>query len=509
MIRRSNQPPQRFVRHGLLAVDPRAFFDLFMVPSSRANEQHGNVCVVEVSGPIVQRDEMWCDSYEAIRARFAEACKSEASAIVMRFDSPGGDASGCFETARALREEAAKARKPLIAYIDKACSAAYALASAASVIVIGDTCCAGSIGVMSSRPDYTAQNTQHGLRIAFVTSGARKLDGNPDYPITEEELATTQKHVDDLAMKFFALIGDMRPQQLSAAAVAAMDGGVFYGTSAVEVGLADTAATFEETLARASTGDLMTLQALQAKSDYDAARAQLAKVAKGSDANAAAAKRALAALDEGAPPKDDDKEPEGEEPDEDEPAAEGDDKEPDAEEPEEDKPAAQASDDMPDEGGKKKTAAAAGAAPAAAATALSPELALAARVHKLEAAASSRDEREQRRALLAKRPDFGPELKAALAKAPLETVREMVKTLPKGKVQKRVAAITTVAASQGTNRGPTTIAAPASETDDLDRRMGLRGSKFGCKREGNALVFGLVDDDVTGQEAPPPAAAAK
>lgn len=506
MIRKSNQPPQRFTRHGLLAIDPRAFFDLFVPPSSRANEQHGNVCVVEVSGPLVQRDELWCDSYEAIRIRFAEACKSEARAIVMRFDSPGGDAAGCFETARALRDEAAKAGKPLIAYIDKACSAAYALASAASVIVIGDTCCAGSIGVMSSRPDYTAQNTQNGLRIGFVTSGARKLDGNPDYPITDEELATTQKHVDDLALKFFALIGDMRSQQLSAAAVAAMDGGVFYGTGAVAVGLADTAATFEETLASASSGEIMTMQL---KSDYDAARASLAKVAKGSDANAAAAKRAIAAMDEAEPPKDDE-EPAGEEPDGDEPA---DDKDKEAAEPDEDKPAAEG-DEPVDEPAKKKSAAAA-AAPAAAAPAAAAsttELQLATRVHKLEAAAAAREEADTRKALLAKRPDFGPELRAALAKAPLGTVREMVKTLPRGKVQPpRTVPITTVAAARGATNGPTAVAAPASETDDMDRRMGLRGSKFGCKREGNALVFGLVvdDDAVAGQQSPPPAAAAK
>lgn len=507
MIRRSNQPPQRFTRHGLLAIDPRAFFDLFVPPSSRANEQHGNVCVVEVSGPLVQRDELWCDSYEAIRIRFAEACKSEARAIVMRFDSPGGDAAGCFETARALREEAAKAGKPLIAYIDKACSAAYALASAASVIVIGDTCCAGSIGVMSSRPDYTAQNTQHGLRIAFVTSGARKLDGNPDYPITDEELATTQKHVDDLALKFFALIGDMRSQQLSAAAVAAMDGGVFYGTGAVAVGLADTAATFEETLASASSGDIMNMQL---KSDYDAARASLAKVAKGSDANAAAAKRALAAMDEAEPPKDDE-EPEGEEPDGDEPASEGDDKDKEAAEPEEDKPAAaQASDEPPDEPAKKKPAAAASTGAAAAATAT--ELQLAARIHKLEAAASLREDADTRKSLLAKRPDFGPELRAALAKAPLATVREMVKTLPKGKVPApRIVPITTVAAARGATNGPVAAsAAPATEGEDLDRRMGLRGTKFGCKREGNALVFGLVvDDDAVADQSQPPAAVAK
>lgn len=495
MIRRSTRPPERFNRQGLLAVDPRAFFELFAVPMSRANEQHGDVAVIEVSGPLVQRDELWCDSYEAIRLRMVEACASDARAIVIRFDSPGGDASGCFETARALREDAERARKPLVAYIDKACSAAYALASAAHIVVIGESCCAGSIGVLSSRPDLTAQNTQRGVRMAFVVSGARKLDGNPDSPITDDELEQTQRHVDELAAKFFALVGDMRPAQLTAAAVAAFDGGVFYGGGAVNAGLADMVATFDEALALASRSDAMTIPQLQAKSDYDSARALLGKVAKGNDANAAAAKRALASMSEAEPPPKDD-EPDGDEPaseeDEDKkPDAEGDDDKPDAEG-DDDKPAAAstaAEDEPPADDTKKKSAAsAAGGAPAARS---STELELAARVHKLEAAAAAEHDTRVRAQLMARRPDFGPELRAALAKAPLSTVREMVKTLPKGKVAKPVP-ITTVAAARGST---TATLASSSENEELDRRMGLRSSKFGCRREGTSMLFGLVAEE--------------
>lgn len=249
----------------------------------------------------------------------------------------------------------------------------------------------------------------------------------------------------------------------------------------------------------------MTLAALQAKSDYDAAKASLEKVAKGSDANAAAAKRALAAMAESAPPaEDDDKKDEPDaESDEEKPDAEGDeDKKPDAEG---DTPAPAAEgDDMPpdDEPAKKKAAA---PAPPATASSNATELALAARVHKLEAMAAARDERDTRRALLAKRPDFGPELRAALAKAPLDTVRELVRTLPKFKpVAKRTAPITTVAALRGVTQ---TNDEGGPEAEELDRRMGLRGQAFGCKREGNVQLFGLVADKDRSQ--PTAAASAK
>jgi ClpP class serine protease len=495
MIRRSTHPPQRFDRHGFLAVDPRAFFELFIPPSSRANVRCGSVEVVEISGPLVQRDEMWCDSYEAIRARFTAALASDATAIVLRFDSPGGDASGCFETARALRTEALAARKPLYVYIDKACSAAYALASAATHgIGIGDTCCAGSIGVLSSRPDYTAQNTAAGVRYAFVVSGSRKLDGNPDFPITEAEIAETQRHVDSLAVKFFALLEENR-LQLSAASVASFDGAVFYGEDAVANGLADAVLTFDEMLAGASEG-----KAFSMKTEYDTARASLEKVAKGNDANAAAAKRALAAMAESEPPKeepDGDEEPSSEEPDGDEPKEESED---------DDKQAASttAMDDEPPADKKPKSE---GAGASAQAAATETEISLAAKVQRLEAAEAARKDASTRRALLAKRPDFGPEVRAVLSKAPIETLREAVKTWPKSKAPApKPKAATTVPATRaegqtdvevpGGTKAPRVATRHSPDADELDERMGLRAPRLGCRRDGSTLYFGVLNAEV-------------
>jgi ClpP class serine protease len=483
----------------MLAIDPRAFFELFFVPQSRAVERVGTVDVIEISGPLVQRDEMWCDSYDAIRARFKESIAGDARAIVLRFDSPGGDASGCFETARALRADALAANKPLYAYIDKACSAAYALATAATHgIAIGETCCSGSVGVMASRPDYTAQNAMQGLRVAFVSSGSRKLDGNPDYAVSEAELAETKKHVDDLAGKFFALIGDMRPQ-LPAATVAGFDGGVFYGEGAVEVGLADGVATFDELLASASGGNAMTLQA---KSDYDSARASLEKVAKGSDANASAAKRALAAMEEVEPKKDEEEKKDNEIADD-----EGDesqlDGETSAEDSDDDEPAADggtpaaSSDDAPDHH-KKKSETGAGAAPAAQASGSDIELSLAAKVHRLEAQAAAEKEARLRRRLLARRPDFEPEVKAVLSKVSIKALREAVETWPK-KTVKRTPPITTVGATRSEDQVDTqagrTARAGAESAAEMDRRMGFTTQKLGCRRDGSTLYFGVMSAD--------------
>lgn len=491
MTKKRPTQARRFERQGFLAIEPKAFFELFMAPSERPAERIGNVDVIEISGPLVQRDEMWCDSYEAIRARVKLACEGDAQAIVLRFDSPGGDASGCFETARAIRADCAKANKPLFAYLDKACSAAYALASAATQIAIGETCCAGSIGVICSRPDYTAMNTREGLRMAFVVSGKRKLDGNPDVPITEDELVRTQGTVDELAGRFFKLISEQRPQ-LSAATIAGFDGGVFYGDGAVAAGLADVVTTFDELLAAASEGQPMAT--MQAKSDFDVARASLEKLAKGEDANAAAAREALAALTKSAAEGGEEDPPAEEPPAEDAGAETEEDATTSAEDDEDDDPDAEsdaaavaASDEPADDESKKKKA--------VAARGVTAEVSLAATVHRMRAEIAADKDRRVRRKLLASRPDFGPEVRASLAKAPIATLRDLVKTLPKvprTAVKNPKAATTVVGASRGESQGVNEPGARSSEANEMDVRMGLTGQKLGCRKEGSSLVFGVV-----------------
>jgi hypothetical protein len=99
--------------------------------------------------------------------------------------------------------------------------------------------------------------------------------------------------------------------------------------------------------------------------------------------------------------------------------------------------------------------------------------------------------------LLDSRPDFSAELRAELMKAstPIETVRNMVKTLKRAPIAKPSAA----AAASGT-RGES-AGTPASLGSDprsadaiaLDRKMGLVEQTLGVKRVGNSLTFGIVD----------------
>jgi ClpP class serine protease len=460
---------QPYRRNGMLAIDPRAFFDVFSIPDSRANSLVGNVALVDIRGPLHTHDDGWCDSYEAVRARVAEACESPASIVVMRIDSPGGDAAGCFDAARSIRASARDANKLLVAFVEgKACSASYALAAAADTIVLGQSGIVGSIGIISTRMDMSEMHAQRGLRVSLITSGARKADGNPDQPITDAELKATQQLVDSMASVFFDLVGELRG--IEPAAVAEMQAGLFHGTSAVAVGLADRVQSFDEMLAAFASGGSTTMA-----SSYDKAKAALEEAAKGNDANAAAAKRALAAMEEKKPEEaaDDGDKPEAADDEEDKPAAEGGGGEPDGDEDKKPKEEnAQASSDI--------------------------AMQALAEVHKMRAERAAEKLQAERQQLLDSRPDFSPEFLAVLKSADMKTVRRFVKELPvvagEAKPPKKLGAAAAATTPQATRPEG---GAPIAAVNDMDRAMGLVETKIACTKQGNSLVFGIVEVERT------------
>ena len=464
MKRRSNVAPQAYKRTGVLAVHPQAFLELFVMPESRENEERDNVVIVDICGPLTQHDDGFFDSYEAIRTRVQAACESTAAAIVLRIDSPGGDCAGCFDTARAIRTMCESAGKPLWAHVDgKACSAGYALAAAAGRVCIGDTGIVGSIGIVSARTDVSAMNAALGVRVALVASGARKVDGNPDQPLSEAELKATQELVDSMANAFFELVAELRGTP--AASIAGLQASVFHGDAAKGAGLVDELLSFDAMLAAIASGGTV-------MSAYDKAKAALEEAAKGDDANAEAAKRALAAMEE--PKPDAESEPAGDEPPKEkkgDESAEGDPPEPDDDE-------------------KKKEAAAA-ASGKAAASAHDIALEALAEVHKLKAEGAQAKLKAERASLLASRPDFSPEFLAVLKTTDIAAVRKFVKELPKAPVAKPAATVA-VAATRGAGQGGP-VGQPVMAVSEMDRAMGLTTTVLACRREGNALKFGVME----------------
>jgi signal peptide peptidase SppA len=231
------------------------------------NARMGTVAVVSIRGSLDHHPGWGCDSYEAIvrRAKMAFAGEDDRprymrenydeeppppvapSAVVLRIDSPGGLVSGLNECVFALRQMAADAGIPLIAYADElAASAAYALACACEEIVCPPSAILGSIGVISTLFDQTAADEKMGVNVVTLTSGARKSDGHPHVAISEAAVAAEQARVDKMALQFYRVVETAR--ELTVSDIRGFEAGIFLGHDAVKAGIADEVMSFDALL---------------------------------------------------------------------------------------------------------------------------------------------------------------------------------------------------------------------------------------------------------------------
>jgi ClpP class serine protease len=419
------RPRARYVESGYLALHPKAWGGEFLIfgggETPKAFELEGASAVVTIAGPLTQHSVFIWDSYDAIRERCKAAFASEAARVILRIDSPGGDAAGCFDLARELRAMSASAGKPLCAFTDAmAASAAYAIACSAQRICVTSTALAGSIGVYEVLVDATAQDRAMGLNVVVVASGERKTDSNPHVPITKGAVEELKTKVDGLASLFFELVGEMRG--IDPGAVRALEGALPFGAEAVRAGLADEVLTWAEFLSSLETAQPGAPAAQTASENgnmskyLDEAKVALRRAAEDEkdEETKKKAEKALKALDDG----DGDEEKKKEEA-----AAKAKAEEDEKKKKDEADAKAKAEKDEAD----AKAKAMAGNA-----------LALAEEVARLKAKDASRDAAEAkakedgaRASLLAKRPDFSVEQRATLALVPLEEVAKAVEKWPR------------------------------------------------------------------------------
>jgi len=211
-------------------------------------EEGGAVAVLDIAGPLVSRPAGFCSplSYGEIREAFDAALNdASVSHIVLHIDSPGGEVSGLFDLADHIYH--ARDKKHITAVVDDmAASAAYAIASSASHVLVSRTGVVGSVGVVSYHIDQSGLNERLGVKVEYIYAGERKVDGNPHQPLSDEARERFQAEVDDLYEMFVALVA--RNRGLDADAVRATEAGTFRGVKAVSTGFADALVPFAEAM---------------------------------------------------------------------------------------------------------------------------------------------------------------------------------------------------------------------------------------------------------------------
>lgn len=219
----------------------------------------GGVAVIEVVGVMTKYGSSFSECRSSIELRRGvrqAAADSSVRAIALRIDSPGGQTKGIDDLAEAVRSAAE--HKPVAAYIeDMGCSAAYYVASGATMIHANASALVGSIGTYAVIADYSKAAEMQGVTVHVVRSGAFKGAGEEGAPITDEHLADFQRIVDDINGLFLNAVGAGRG--LAGEALAAVsDGRAWIASEAMSLGLVDAIGSFEDLVAQLEQGDAKT-----------------------------------------------------------------------------------------------------------------------------------------------------------------------------------------------------------------------------------------------------------
>lgn len=224
------------------------------------------VALVSVQGVLHDRsgwcDELgcWIDGYDGLVREMEWAAEAEeAGAIFLRVASPGGLSSGMTEGVEAIEAlSARKGGKPIVCHVQSlAASAGYGIAMAADELYASRDARIGSIGSIVVHTDHSVALSRAGIKVTAVSSGARKPDGHPAFPVSDTYLATMEAYAGHVGGGFVQAV--MRLRGLSEADVLAQEGELFTAThadpafSALARGLIDAVMTERAAFERART----------------------------------------------------------------------------------------------------------------------------------------------------------------------------------------------------------------------------------------------------------------
>jgi protease-4 len=160
-------------------------------------------------------------------------------AIVLRINSPGGDALASDIIWREV--DLAKKKKPVVVSMgDVAASGGYYIACDANEIVAEPTTITGSIGVFGLIPNaQELMNDKLGITIDTVSTNTHAAGGSVFYPLKSDEETVLQSGIENFYHTFLTRVANGR--NLTTAQVDSIaQGRVWSGIQAREIGLVDT-----------------------------------------------------------------------------------------------------------------------------------------------------------------------------------------------------------------------------------------------------------------------------
>lgn len=211
-----------------------AFLAPFWPTGGWGEKEH--LAVVQVSGVISEREKA---SAGAIIKGLREAFDSEALAVVLAINSPGGSPVQADQVFREIRRLRADSDKPVYAVInDIGASGAYYIAAAADEIYADKASLVGSIGVISAGFGFVDILEKLGLERRVFTAGSHKAMLDAFSPLKPDEEVFWHGVLQQTHQQFVARVKEGRGDRLADDDVI-FSGLIWSGEQALELGLID------------------------------------------------------------------------------------------------------------------------------------------------------------------------------------------------------------------------------------------------------------------------------
>ena len=199
------------------------------------------IAIVDIYGPIIS-------SENVVRQIVKYGDDNSVAAILIHVNSPGGGVAATQEIYdEIMRVRLEEDKQVVVSMSSVAASGGFYLACAADQVIANPGTLTGSIGVILEYPVMGELLSKLGVKFETIKSGDIKDVGSPWREPTEKDRKMLQAAIDDTYEQFVEVV--MEGRNLTREEVLEVaDGSIFTGRQALDLGLVDGLASFEEAI---------------------------------------------------------------------------------------------------------------------------------------------------------------------------------------------------------------------------------------------------------------------
>ena len=218
-----------------------------------SNDSKNQIAVIYAQGEIQSGEgDVNTIGEGSMRRSLQEARKNkDIKAIVLRIDSPGGNALTSDLIWREI--ELTKKVKPVVVSMGNyAASGGYYIACNANTIFAQNNTITGSIGVFGLLPNFTELTTKLGIHTEQITTNQNAAPYSPFVPLDDNFKAITLEGVEHIYKTFVTHVAEGRKMTFAQVDSIAQ-GRVWAGSEAIKIGLVDKIGGLEDAIQEAAT----------------------------------------------------------------------------------------------------------------------------------------------------------------------------------------------------------------------------------------------------------------